>query len=174
MNSRVNDQQSKGTPIFKFSENQNIWQITKEMVNKYYYVNKTGNIYFAINDIYLSDEIINEYSPGNSLGKRAEALFYTENGKTYAVNDDFQQVATHFSQIRNCWFNDNVGEVLVCIEIVRGKGGIMGWFNYITILLIRVLDRYSLYFIGTILLSLILFIFVKNKRSKYKTSQHES
>lgn len=166
----INHQVSKGVPIFKFSNNQNIWQITKDMVNKYFYVAKTGNVYFAINDIYLSDNIIEKYCSDSTLSP--ELFYIQQNGvRTDAKNCDtvINKLKTFFSTTRNCWFNDNVGEVLVCIEIIRSKGSITTWFNYISICFIRILDKYYLYFIAVTLLALIYFLYKKIKHPKHET-----
>lgn len=170
VNSCIYDQEPPGKSSFFLNSNQQIWQITEDMVDRYFYVNTTGNVYFAINDIYLSNSIIERYCTDSLEGRHKDLFFIDATGKKIIANgtpgspEDPIHMALHkhFSRNRACWFDDNIGEVLVCMNIARRKNGFIGTLHYIY----AWSTYHPLYFTGSLLLVLFLIIFVKIKLIK--------
>ncbi len=84
-------------------------------------IKKSGVLYFAVNDIYLSDEIIKKIQGSKDIQKNlsVDSIYCYENDNGQKVKTDSLK-ESQFSKIdRFMWFKDNVGEILLNITVIR-------------------------------------------------------
>lgn len=81
-------------------------------------IEKSGNLYFAVNDIYLSDDILKKFPKNHYLQNKYNLKTYIDNnGKKCHIDtiDNYNLFP------KEMWFYDNVGEILLNIVIIRNK-----------------------------------------------------
>lgn len=90
-------------------------------------VKKSGMLYFAVNDILLTDTVLTKLANNKVLQKTldVENLIVAHDNKTDPINTDTLKEDTILKKFRphidpKLWFYDNVGEVLLNITIIRG------------------------------------------------------
>ena len=114
---------------------------------KYITIEENGEVFFAVNDIYLTDSVIETYlsnaieldiekekNPHKrlKLAEENDLLYYIatrDNGIEVVVDPD--SIRAHFStdNMRDIWFKDNMGSIMVCIEIMRAAEN-MPWYAH--------------------------------------------
>ena len=126
----------------------NIHQLSPQKDSKEYItIEENGEIFFSVNDIYFTNEVINNYlskpqaSQIEFIANMQERLdFVQENDLLYYIATDNKQinVVTHPDSIRHhfgvdnmrdIWFKDNMGSIMVCIEIMRVAEN-MPWYAH--------------------------------------------
>lgn len=138
-----------------------IYELTHEFGKKFHPVARTGNLHFAINDIYLNDKIIESYQsknrekaqplnpndfglesemrkdntlryigPRNSINRllatnpmKFYLLLPGERNESGASVDTLYcsgpRVRKHFQEHRDIWYQDNLGQIALTIELQR-------------------------------------------------------
>jgi hypothetical protein len=118
---------------------------------------KGGRLYLSVNDIYLTDEIIGLYKKDNcdilklnkikfDTLKNKDSLILRSQFNTLKCKDSIElylmkgdsiwlhdtTFEEHFKQNRDAFFNDNIGEVLVLVEIDRKVPffGRISWYRW--------------------------------------------
>ncbi len=126
----------------------NIHQISPQRDSKKYInIEENGEIFFAVNDIYLTDSVIESYiskaqcidpekvedmHTRHKLVEDEDLLYYintNDNDIDVVVNPD--SIRKHFAtdSMRDIWFKDNMGSIMVCIEIMRAAEN-MPWYAH--------------------------------------------
>src|SRR5574344_425878 len=72
---------------------------TKQLFN----IAHNGQLFFTVNDVYLSDKVYERIKSGNNAG-------FKDDLPEDVIND------------REAWFNDNIGAILICVEIEHKNG----------------------------------------------------
>ncbi|MEG1622128.1 MAG: hypothetical protein RR330_02015 [Alistipes sp.] len=115
-----------------------IHQIDSSSAQHFTKIKENGMLYFSVNDIYLSDTIILYYEALNRRLLHCDSLdsaaltryntaqtdpdqvvrlfYHNNNGAVYVAGKQFRE---YFKENRDAWFNDNIGEILMCVEIER-------------------------------------------------------
>jgi len=88
--------------------------------NSFIPITKNGVLYLSVNDIYLSNPIIEKMIADTTARK---LLSFGGNSNTFHTD---QEIRTHFRDNPNAFFNDNLGEILVVIDINR-KVNFINW-----------------------------------------------
>lgn len=141
-------------------------------------VEQNGILYFAINDIYLNNTVINRYETLNrrAVGRITPAVKYGTDSLIDYTNDALKELIRsdslilyhfivrgkdtllsccgpefrrHFEAHRAIWYNDNLGQIALSIEIQRqispsAKNLLLGnkfWYREIETLLFETLNR---------------------------------
>jgi len=108
----------------KDDKNKQMMQIdfSDKKTSPHIYIKKSGVLYFAVNDIYLSPKIINTIKANPNLQNSLEAkffVFYDSEGKPDTIQTN-NLTESYISQIDpTMWFEDNVGEILLNITVFR-------------------------------------------------------
>jgi hypothetical protein len=104
-------------------------------------VNHNGMLYLSVNDIYLTPpvidslceinrrrccqkDIIDSAEFQNKGGRDSMILYYVDTNKNYIIGGE--KLKEYFKNNKNAFFNDNIGEVLVAIDIER-KLDLFSW-----------------------------------------------
>lgn len=122
-----------------------IRQIEKETAKKYQKIECSGELFFSVNDIYLSDSVVEELLQQDvvkkfqkdriSLQEAAQAraalvpLYIPDSVNGFsdtlplavspADPDAVKSYLRTRPELREIWFQDNVGSLLICVEIER-------------------------------------------------------
>ena len=126
----------------------NIHQLSPQKDSKEYItIEENGEIFFSVNDIYFTNEVINNYlskpqaSHIETIADMQERLHYAQdNDLLYYIanNKNRTDIVTHPDSIRrhfgadnmrDIWFKDNMGSIMVCIEIMRAAEN-MPWYAH--------------------------------------------
>lgn len=125
---------------------ENIHQIGPLDATRFFRIRKDGELFLTVNDILLTDAVIDNLNQGkkalwnevddslrnNPSWARSNGLeflgIHGEEGDSllYEPSDIRTYLAVH-PEMRGIWFQDNIGSVLVCVEIER-KTSPMHWF----------------------------------------------
>lgn len=120
----------------------NIHQIEpREDYKKYITIEENGEIFFSVNDIFLDDSILDDQKDMEQAKKDSieqctslhdKVEFARKNGIYYICKEsdgkdttflyqkeDMKSYLANHPEARLIWFNDNIGNVMICIEIVR-------------------------------------------------------
>ena len=114
---------------------------------KYIEIEENGEMFFAVNDIYLTDSVIETYISNTlttdiakeqdmhqliKLAENNDLLYYIVNrDNDIEVVLEPDSIREHFSakNMRDIWFKDNIGSIMVCIEIMRAAEN-MPWYAH--------------------------------------------
>ena len=125
--------------------NAKIHQLDHSNDSKHYIdIDATGEIFFTVNDIYLTPDIIAQYCTQldtwheelarmandderlNFLKER-DLLYYIDENENLVWQSDAVMQYFNNSHMRDIWFKDNIGSIMICIEIVRNAEN-MAWY----------------------------------------------
>lgn len=133
--------------VFEYRE-QDIHQIGRADADRFIRIRRDGELFLTVNDIYLTDEVIGrlnidrkaeierfeslfaECTPSDTLFARKalwarnhdlEIVGIHEKGRNalYYETDSIRRYIEDNPQMRSIWFEDNIGSVLICVEIER-------------------------------------------------------
>lgn len=100
-----------------------VHQISLKMGQNFCRINESGILHLSINDIYLTDEVVDSKiaelvnNGGKVLNEEAD-LFYVDEKTGCKICDEYS-VHKYFSEHRDVWFDDNLGQIMVVVEIQR-------------------------------------------------------
>jgi len=109
---------------FGVQDNDSIYQIEQDKSIK---IGQNGTLYLSVNDIYLSNPIIEKMIADKTARK---LLSFGGNPNTFHTD---QEIREYFRDNPYAFFNDNLGEILVVIDINRKVNFInwqTSWYRY--------------------------------------------
>lgn len=101
------------------AHNSHVHQIEAQDAEKFIRIRDNGELFLSVNDIYLSDRVIESlshtpsYSDSYILFGAERIYFLPENAER------LKSLCDNYPEYRTMWFRDNMGSMLICIEIHR-------------------------------------------------------
>ncbi len=101
------------------TDNSHIHQIEPQDAERFVRIRDNGELFLSVNDIYLSDRVIDSLSNTPSYADSyilfgGERIYFSPENAAHLKN-----LCNDYPEYRTMWFRDNLGSMLICIEIHR-------------------------------------------------------
>ena len=164
----ISDENTIHKSNFEDTHREHIYQVEPvRNAEKFIEIEESGEIFFSVNDIYLSDQVIrrmcnsidNNTPEDGSLQSKTLLAKLHDSGKLFIsqkcdgddskleiisdqdrlialFNEDYNSLFDEAPKqnLREMWFNDNIGNIMICVEIERSIGlmhGMSKWYRSI-------------------------------------------